>query len=131
MSQRWRLACACLAFVTLLEGCSSVLRPFAKPVVPRGAQVGRASWYGPGHEGKKTASGERFTAAAMTAAHPSLPFGTRVRVTNLQNGKSVVVRVNDRGPFGGGKIIDVSHAAANALGITPKGVATVRVEPLR
>nr|WP_277621102.1 septal ring lytic transglycosylase RlpA family protein [Thermus arciformis] len=79
-------------------------------------QEGLAVWYGPGFHGKRTASGEVYDMHALTAAHPSLPFGTRVRVTNLKNGKSVVVRINDRGPFGGRYIIDLSYAAAKAIG---------------
>jgi rare lipoprotein A len=80
------------------------------------AEEGLAVWYGPGFHGKKTASGEVYDMHALTAAHPRLPFGTRVRVTNLKNGKSVVVRINDRGPFGGRYVIDLSYAAARAIG---------------
>ncbi|HEX8165936.1 MAG TPA: septal ring lytic transglycosylase RlpA family protein [Beijerinckiaceae bacterium] len=82
-----------------------------------GVQRGAASWYGPGFHGKKTASGERFNPNAMTAAHRSLPFGTRVRVVNERTGRSVTVRINDRGPFHGGRIIDLAQAPARALGI--------------
>ena len=78
-------------------------------------QVGKASWYGPGFNGKKTASGQRFNQHALTAAHPRLPLGTRARVTNLHNGKAVDVTINDRGPYHGGRIIDLSHAAAKKL----------------
>ncbi|MGQ9510992.1 MAG: septal ring lytic transglycosylase RlpA family protein [Thermaceae bacterium] len=77
---------------------------------------GLAVWYGPGFHGRKTASGEVYDMHALTAAHPRLPFGTRVRVTNLKNGRSVVVRINDRGPFGGRYVIDLSYAAAQAIG---------------
>ncbi|NRA74083.1 MAG: septal ring lytic transglycosylase RlpA family protein [Rickettsiales bacterium] len=96
-------------------------------------KVGYASWYGPGFYGKKTANGEVFTGRDLTAAHVSLPLPTIVRVTNLENKKSVVVRVNDRGPFrGGGKrIIDLSEYAAEILNIKKKGVALVRVKFLR
>ncbi len=97
--------------------------------LPGRPQTGAASWYGKAHAGRKTASGERFDPNALTAAHRSLPFGTRVRVTNLENGKSVVVRVNDRGPFRGGRIIDLSRAAARAIGAS--GVTRVSVEALR
>jgi rare lipoprotein A len=83
----------------------------------RGVQRGGASWYGPGFHGKKTASGERFNANAMTAAHRSLPFGTKVRVVNERTGRSVTVRINDRGPFHGGRIIDLAAAPARALGV--------------
>ncbi len=91
---------------------------------------GLASWYGPGFNGRKTASGERFNQNAMTAAHRSLPFGTKVRVTNRNNGRSVVVRINDRGPFIRGRVIDVSAAAARSLGMVSSGVAPVTVEVL-
>lgn len=87
-------------------------------------QVGSASWYA---LTSRTASGEMMDPSAMTAAHPSLPFGTKVLVENLTNGQSVVVRINDRGPFVGGRIIDVSKAAASSLGMIGSGVAKVRV----
>ncbi len=87
-------------------------------------QVGHASWYA---LHSRTASGEQMDPSAMTAAHPSLPFGTKVLVENLSNGRSVVVRVNDRGPFVGGRIIDVSKAAASNLGMLGSGTAQVRV----
>jgi rare lipoprotein A len=87
-------------------------------------QVGSASWYA---LTSRTASGEMMDPSAMTAAHPSLPFGTKVLVENLTNGKSVEVRINDRGPFIGGRIIDVSKAAASSLGMIGAGVAKVRV----
>jgi peptidoglycan lytic transglycosylase len=89
------------------------------------AQSGVASWYGPGFQGRKTASGERFNTGSYTAAHRSLPFGTRVKVTNVRNGKSVVVRINDRGPFAGGRIIDLSKAAKSAIGMG--GTARVKL----
>lgn len=91
------------------------------------AQQGHASWYA---LTSKTASGERMNPNAMTAAHRSLPFGTRVRVENLSNGRSVVVRINDRGPFVRGRIIDVSRAAASQLGFIRAGTARVRITPL-
>jgi rare lipoprotein A len=91
---------------------------------------GLASWYGPGFHGNMSASGEPFNQHAMTAAHRYLPFGTRVRVVNLYNGKSVVVRINDRGPFSPGRIIDLSAGAASALGLIQSGVAPVRLEVL-
>ncbi|MGB3509978.1 MAG: septal ring lytic transglycosylase RlpA family protein [Microcoleaceae cyanobacterium] len=89
---------------------------------------GGASWYGPGFHGNLSASGERFNQYAMTAAHKTLPFGTKVRVTNLNNGRSAVVRINDRGPFIRGRVIDVSAAAARVLGMINSGVAPVKVE---
>ncbi len=94
----------------------------------RGKQVGTASWYGPGFHGKKTASGEPFNQNRLTAAHPRLPLGTRARVTNLKNGKAVEVRINDRGPYHGGRIIDLSRAAARRLAMD--GTARVRVETM-
>lgn len=91
---------------------------------------GIASWYGPGFHGNRTAAGERYNQNAMTAAHKSLPFGTRVVVTNLNNGRSVVVRINDRGPFIRGRVIDLSAAAARMLGMMQSGIAPVRVDVL-
>ena len=91
------------------------------------ASYGLASYYGYG-QGSETASGEKFDGREMTAAHPTLPFGTRVRVTNVATGRSVTVRVNDRGPFVAGRIIDVSHSAAETLGIVGRGVAKVKVD---
>jgi len=90
-------------------------------------ETGEASWYGPGFYGNRTANGEVFRDyAEYTAAHQTLPFGTRVRVTNLKNGRTITVRINDRGPFHGGRIIDLNRSAAAALGIS--GVAPVRLE---
>ncbi|WP_228040266.1 septal ring lytic transglycosylase RlpA family protein [Nodosilinea sp. LEGE 07088] len=91
---------------------------------------GMASWYGPGFHGRRSASGEVFNQNALTAAHRTLPFGTQVRVTNLANGQSVVVRINDRGPFGHGRIIDLSAAAASNIGLRASGVARVQLEVL-
>jgi rare lipoprotein A len=94
-------------------------------------RTGAASWYGRELHGRRTASGERFDMNAMTAAHPTLPLPTLVRVTNLANGRSVVLRINDRGPFAANRIIDVSHAAARALGFEAQGATTVRVTVLK
>ncbi len=91
-------------------------------------EEGRASWYGPGFHGKKTSNGESYDMHALTAAHKTLPLGTRVKVTRTDIGKSVVVRLNDRGPFVEGRIIDLSHAAAQALDMIGLGTAPVRVE---
>lgn len=91
---------------------------------------GMASWYGPKFHGRRTASGEIFNQHGLTAAHRSLPFGTQVRVTNRRNGRSVVVRINDRGPRKQSRIIDLSSAAANAIGLKQAGVAPVTVEIL-
>ncbi len=91
---------------------------------------GIASWYGKDFHGKKTANGERYNMYSMTAAHKLLPLGTKVRVTHLRTGRSIVVRVNDRGPFVGNRIIDLSYAGARELGIIGTGTARVRVEAL-
>ena len=93
-------------------------------------EAGLASWYGKKHQGKRTASGELFDQKKFTAAHRSLPWGSLVKLTNLANGKSVEVRINDRGPFAKGRIIDVSRAAANVLGMVESGVARVQLELL-
>lgn len=93
-------------------------------------ETGLASWYGARHHGKRTASGEIFDQNKFTAAHRTLPWGSIVKVTNLDNGKSVEVRINDRGPFKKGRIIDLSRAAARALGMVRSGVSPVRMEVL-
>ena len=92
--------------------------------------TGEASYYASRFQGRPTASGERFDNNQLTAAHRTLPFGTKVRVTNLSNGRSVVVKVNDRGPYARGRIIDLSQAAARRIDLVRAGVARVRVEPL-
>jgi len=97
---------------------------------PDGLERGMATWYGERHQGGQTASGERFDMNAMTAAHKSLRMNTRVRVTNLKNGRQVVVRINDRGPYGRGRIIDLSRAAARSLDMIGDGVVPVTVEVL-
>lgn len=94
------------------------------------SEVGIASWYGPGFHGKLTANGETYNQKAMTAAHKTLPLPTLVKVENLENGKSVVVRVNDRGPYSKGRIIDLTEVAARRLGMIDKGTAKVRVSVL-
>ena len=91
-------------------------------------EVGRASFYGPGFHGRTTASGEVFRQEALTAAHPTLEFGSRLRVTNLANGAAVMVTVNDRGPFVRGRVIDLSVGAARALGFLREGTTRVRIE---
>lgn len=103
---------------------------FAPLPTVRAVLRGLASWYGPGFHGNRSASGERYNQNALTAAHRSLPFGTMVRVTNLRNGLSVVVRINDRGPFSRGRIIDLSAASARIIGLKSSGVARVTVEVL-
>jgi rare lipoprotein A len=96
----------------------------------RSVLSGIASWYGPGFHGNRTANGEVYNQNALTAAHKTLPFGTRVRVTHTGTGRSIVVRINDRGPFVGSRVIDLSAAAARVLGMMGSGVAPVRVEVL-
>ena len=89
------------------------------------ASQGVASFY---TEGQQTASGEKFDTNDLTAAHPTLPFGTRLRVTNVATGRSVTVRINDRGPYVPGRVVDVSHSAANALGMVQSGIAKVKLD---
>ena len=91
---------------------------------------GAASWYGPGFYGRTTANGERFRKGTLTAAHRTLPFGTKVRVTNLSNGRSVVVRINDRGPFKYHQVIDLAHGAASQLQMMQAGEVPVKLEIL-
>ena len=106
------------------------------PVSPRPASKlievvqGAASWYGPGFYGRTTANGERFRKGTLTAAHRTLPFGTKVRVTNLSNGRSVVVRINDRGPFRYHRVIDLAHGAASQLQMMQAGEVPVKLEIL-
>jgi rare lipoprotein A (peptidoglycan hydrolase) len=132
-----------------LQGCStstipdsSFLRTRSDPVqvtnhespyfvVTPVVHVGAASWYGPGFSGRKTASGEVFDETKFTAAHKTMPLGTRARVTHLGNGKSVEVVINDRGPHTDGRMIDLSKAAAKALGMIDNGIAKVRIELMR
>lgn len=103
--------------------------PSVAPTARAGRVLGKgvASWYGPGFHGRRTANGERFDENALTAAHKTLPFGTRVLVHNPRNGKQVVVRINDRGPFVRGRVIDVSRAAARALGMKHAGHVPVEL----
>ena len=105
-----------------MTGCFSFV---TGEVLAGNNQCGRASWYGPGFNGKKAASGERFNQNEMTAAHKTLPFGTVVKVVNQKTGKSVQVRINDRGPYVGSRIIDLSKAAATRLGMIQAGTASV------
>ena len=104
------------------------LNTVASNTVRKFSQTGTASWYGRQFHGRKTASGETFDMNAMTAAHRSLPLNCYIRVTNRNNGKSVVVKVNDRGPFHGNRVVDLSYGAAKQLGITSAGTAKVSIE---
>ena len=141
-NRRSFLLAMCLGLL-FSQGCTMLQRTpvptqpeTAKPTIKKSPpmqaklpQIGKASWYGPQHQGKRTASGEIFDQALLTAAHQTLPFGTKIKVTNLANGKSVEVKINDRGPFADDRIIDLSLAAAKALEMTQTGTATVRLEP--
>lgn len=121
------LAIACTPATTTKKTSTGATQQ--KP--PPGVQLGIASWYGGRHHGGPTASGEKFNKNAMTAAHRTLRMGTRVRVTRKKNSRSVVVRINDRGPYSKGRIIDLSEAAARALDMIDDGIAQVRVEVLK
>lgn len=121
----------------LASGCASsraaapttgVPRETRPESAPRTGQTGEASWYGERHHGLLTASGETYDMNELTAAHPSLPLGSKVLVTNLKNGKSVQVRINDRGPHVNGRIIDLSYAAAKQLGAVSGGTIPVRLQ---
>jgi rare lipoprotein A len=104
---------------------SLIARPAAKPEAATDGSVGIASFY---KYDTKTASGEQFDPSKLTAAHRTLPFGTRLRVTNVATGQSVTVRINDRGPFIAGRVVDVSHSAAQALGMIDRGITKVKLE---
>lgn len=108
-------------------GCAAQRAPAGPTPSPEPFQEGVASWYGPGFAGKLTASGEVFDPDALTAAHPRLPFGSHVRVVNLENDRSVEVRINDRGPAAGNRIIDLSRRAAELLDMIEAGLARVRI----
>jgi peptidoglycan lytic transglycosylase len=115
-----------LAFL-VPAGCAGS-RPPSESALEREVQVGFASYYDSRFHGARTASGERYDEKALTAAHRTLPFGTHVQVTNLRNGRSVVVTITDRGPFARGRIIDVSRRAARKLDLLRSGTARVRLE---
>lgn len=117
--------------LTRVEGMPEPVRPAAPQVgIVTSTLTGTASWYGPGFHGRRSASGEVFNQNDLTAAHRTLPFGTRVRVTNLRTGQQVIVRINDRGPFSRGRIIDLSAAAAGQIGLRASGVGQVQIEVL-
>jgi len=131
-----RLSMSLLASCALLLMAGQSQAEFKKSTAapaaaPAFRQVGVASWYGPGFHGKRTASGERFDQNDFTAAHRKLPLGSEVKVTNLENGRSIVVEINDRGPYAKGRVIDLSKAAARRLGIVEDGVGKVRIEATR
>jgi rare lipoprotein A len=143
-----QISWSCIIGLTLLiclAGCSLKQEPVPLPPVPQAPapqtqeeaapagkpatiQVGMASWYGPGFHGQETASGEPFNQHALTAAHRTLPLGTKAKVTNLATGQSVIVKINDRGPYVPGRHLDLSQAAAQQIGLTKTGVAKVKIE---
>lgn len=123
-----RGAVAGLLVAVVVIGSSAACAAHRVPGPEAGPMEGPASWYGVEYHGRRAADGSRYNMYEMTAAHPTLPFGTRVRVTNLTNNRSVAVRITDRGPFVGGRIIDLSFAAAQAIGMVGKGVTRVRLE---
>jgi rare lipoprotein A len=123
-------AALALILASVAYGCSTQaqnMAPTAAPMRARRRDVVLASWYGPGFEGRRTSSGERFHQNGYTAASRTLPLGSHVRVTNVSTGRSVVVRINDRGPYVKGRGLDLSHAAARKIGIDRRGVGVVRV----
>jgi rare lipoprotein A len=128
--RRGSLAFALLAVIVAVAACAEKRGPTAPAAVsadPGTRIVGFASWYGQRHHGRSTASGERYDMHRLTAAHRTLPFGTRLRVTSVENGRSVVVRVNDRGPHVAGRLLDLSYAAAKTLGMVGDGVTRVEL----
>jgi rare lipoprotein A len=128
----WRGVVGGLMLALSVAGCGFLFGRSRAPIDarPGATQEGTASWYGPGFHGNRTSSGEIYDQYDLTAAHPTLPLGTRVSVTNLQNGREVEVRVNDRGPFVKSRAIDLSYAAARSLGLLGPGTAPVRIEVL-
>lgn len=124
---------ASLSLLVLLQSCSSApsVANTAEQRTVVSVQQGKASYYGGRFHGRTTASGEVFNKNILTAAHPTLPFGTQVKVTNLHNDKSVVVRINDRGPYAKGRIIDLSEQAARQLKMIRAGVVKVKVKRLK
>jgi rare lipoprotein A (peptidoglycan hydrolase) len=136
----WTLAFTLAVLTVMLAGCSSQNYTPAPPAAtsyhyaPSAQSYGTsrtevASWYGPGFAGRRTSSGETYNPEALTAASKTLPLGSHVRVTNPDTGRSVVVRINDRGPFVRGRSLDLSHGAAQQIGLTGKGVGRVQVSP--
>ena len=129
------LVCVALAGSYLTLEQSRILIPAPRPtaaterVVYR--EIGQASWYGPGFHGRPTASGAVFDQRRLTAAHRRLPLGSHVTVTNLENGRSISVAINDRGPYARGRVLDLSKEAARRLGMVTDGVVRVRIEATR
>ena len=121
----------CLVLVLFLHGCSGLIRQEHQPDLVGYKQTGMASYYANKFNHKKTASGERYDNYAMTAAHKTLPFGSKVVVENLSNGRSVTVRINDRGPFVKGRIIDLSRAAFSQIADLNRGVVKVQIRVVK
>ena len=129
--RRWRgRRVAVVLLAGLLSGSGSACAARRTPAAGESALEGTASWYGTDFHGRRAADGSRYNMYELTAAHRTLPFGTRLRVTNLDNGRTVKVTITDRGPFVEGRIIDLSFAAAQAIGMLGGGVASVRLEVL-
>ena len=128
-ASRFQLALALLALGVLLAGCATGRRRTGPPPVGS-VERGVASWYGPGFHGRRTASGEIYDQEALTAAHQRLPFDTLVEVRSLDTGQAVRVRINDRGPFVRRRVIDLSHAAADAIGMVGPGTAPIELRIL-
>ncbi|MGZ8175300.1 MULTISPECIES: septal ring lytic transglycosylase RlpA family protein [Methylobacter] len=138
--RKWLLSVSRITLIgaLALSGCSSEYSSEQDKQTPQGKEsaatkpvhkeVGEASWYGPGFQGQETSNGETFDQKKMTAAHPSLPMGTEAKVTNLENGKKVEVRINDRGPYAENRVIDLSSAAANKLEMKKGGTTQVKIE---
>lgn len=125
---KFTVGCSLLLFILLyFSSCASIPQP---PIQPPEVDYITASWYGTEFHGRQTSSGERFDMYAMTCAHKEFPFGTRLRATNLKNNKSVIVTVNDRGPFIPGRDLDLSYAAAKEIELIGPGVAMVKIEHL-
>lgn len=127
------IGCAVAGLIALspkseARSSASIQRPRASVIPEDKPETGEASWYGEEFQGNQTANGETYDLNGLTAAHPTLPFGTTVKVTNLQNSKNILLRINDRGPYFGHRLIDVSKAAAKLLGFVDSGTTPVRVE---
>ena len=124
------LALVALAVALVFGACGGAQKPKKSETGKAVVQMGKASWYGGSFHGGPTASGETYNKWSMTAAHKHLRFNTRVRVTNLRNGRTVIVRINNRGPYSKGRIIDLSEAAARKLDMIDAGVVPVKLEVL-
>ena len=131
MRNRWGWLMLMGLMVVWVSGCGTSAATVTSPGGDRHEVEGKASWYGEAFHGRQTASGETYDMHAMTAAHKTLPFGTRVRVQEVGTGRSVVVRINDRGPFVDGRVIDLSYQAAREVGMVNAGVTEVELDILQ